>query len=117
MIIKSGVNTDVVRVSIVEANSDITEEQILEFVLLELRNRKSIFAVRDSLIKFIASKSKEESFDTYKDHYDAILKEYLIMLSFIFSNLNEYKIHRNNVLNVSALQMLPTSDLVFTLEK
>lgn len=114
LIIQSGISPSVIRENIVEANSDITEEELLEFILLHLKAKKDMTSMLRALKQFIHNKSEYESLGCYKENYDEIFRQLVTLVFFIYENFNNYQAYVNKTLKFNKIKLLETTDILFT---
>lgn len=114
MIIQSGFSRLIIAEHIVEANSDITEEEIIQLLFRQFQIKRDLSLIVRDLSQFFLNKSKEESLDSYKECYINLIADIMNVVHYIHYNLNINKAYRNNVLRFNQMKLLPSSDLIFT---
>lgn len=113
LLLKSELNLNLIHECLIEADSSLDEEQILNKVFDILRHQKDYISIFKELRLFLAESAGQE-FDCYIDYYVVIYKQFCHFIDNLLIAFDNKKAYVDSKLIFKHMLVLPSSDIVFS---
>ncbi len=113
IILRSGINFNKIFECLIEANSDITEQELVEYALRIIKNPDKNKTL--DLMEFIRSKAGV-LFNSYQEFYLDIFLEMANFVSYVIEFFQHNNLYVENELKYNYITILPSTDVIFSVK-